>query len=124
MNGFLPLMMPVILVVALSGTTAWAQVPPAVAGPFSPNALERVVRDSQQSDSRMRQSRTTSSPTVRKDSILDGGLIGAAIGGVGGSFLLVVASGGSDDFGGAMLKVSPLTAAIGFGIGAAIDAFR
>ena len=92
---------------------------------ISRSALERIARDS---GARPRgvpaMQPSGSGPRQRRDSILNGALIGAAIGGVGGSAAVVAASGGSDDFRGAMVKVAPLTALAGFAIGAAIDALR
>ena len=66
----------------------------------------------------------TSASSRRKDSILNGGFIGAAIGAVGGSALIVAAAGGSDDFPKAMLNVSAVPALGGFAAGALIDALR
>jgi hypothetical protein len=71
-------------------------------------------------------SRNGANAPARKtaDSIFNGGLIGAAIGGVAGSFLIVAAAGGSDNFPRAMLNVSLLPAAGGFALGAALDALH
>lgn len=60
----------------------------------------------------------------RRDSIWNGGLIGAAIGGVGGSALIVASRGGSDDIPRAMLNVCAVPALAGFAVGAIIDALR
>jgi hypothetical protein len=116
----------VMLVMGAMSTPASGQeTPPRSSGLFSPSTLERLVRESSQGSPRIRLSQTTGSGSNRrKDSILNGALIGAAIGGIGGSFLLVAASGGSDDFRGAMLRVAPVTAFAGFVVGAAIDALR
>jgi len=51
-------------------------------------------------------------------------LIGAAIGGVGGSALIVAAHGGSDDIPRAMLNVCALPVVAGFAAGALIDALH
>ena len=60
----------------------------------------------------------------RRDSIWNRGLIGAAIGGVGGSALIVAAHGGSDDIPRAMLNVCALPVVAGFAAGALIDALH
>ena len=60
----------------------------------------------------------------KRDSILNGALIGAAIGGVGGSALIVASSGGSDDIARAMWNVSLLPTLAGAAAGAVIDALR
>ena len=125
-NRVLPVVAAWVAVTVISVTTppdaaageAWSRRPAR----FSAGALAQAVQASQQPKGSAPLLRTKNGK--RKDSILDGGLIGAAIGGVGGSFLLVVAAGGSDDFRGAMLRVSPLTALGGFGVGMAIDALR
>ena len=109
------------MMVAGMANAAAAQEAPRPARPFSPKALERVVHDNSQSPSRAPKSRYGKG---RKDSVLDGGLIGAAIGGVGGSFLIVAASGGSDDVPRAMLNVAAIPALGGFAVGALIDATR
>jgi predicted lipid-binding transport protein (Tim44 family) len=59
-----------------------------------------------------------------RDSIWNGGLIGAAIGGVGGSALIVASSGGSDNIPRAMLNVCVAPALAGFAVGAIIDALH
>ena len=93
--------------------------------PFSPKALERIVDETARARNGRPLSQTSTSASARrKDSIINGSLIGAAIGGVGGSALLVAARGGSDDFRGAMLNVSPWTALGGFAVGAIIDALQ
>jgi hypothetical protein len=102
-------------------SAAAAQESPRPARPFSPKALERVVHE--QSKSRV------GVPLSRygkggKDSVINGGLIGAAIGGIGGSYLIVSASGGSDDFPRAMLIVAPIPAVAGFALGAFIDSMK
>ncbi len=92
---------------------------------FSRAALTRAVKESGRRPVEAGR-RDGGGPSSRKgpDSILNGGLIGAAIGGVAGSFLIVVASGGSDDVPRAMLNVSVLPAAGGFAIGALLDALH
>ena len=109
------------MVVAGMANAAAAQEAPRPARPFSPKALERVVHENSQNSGRVPKARYGKGG---KDSVLDGGLIGAAIGGVGGSFLIVAASGGSDDFPRAMLNVAAVPAIGGFAIGALIDAMR
>jgi hypothetical protein len=116
-----------VLVAGMTGTSVHAAPDAAAsfaAGPFSPRALERAVRECGACSRTVQAGQTSTSQSRQKDSILNGGFIGAAIGGVGGSALVVAASGGSDDFGGAMLLVSPWTALGGFAVGAAIDALR
>ena len=115
-----------LLVLVLANVPASAQESPMPSTrPFSPNALERVIHEAAVGHNANRPSQTSSSTSGRrKDSILNGALIGAAIGGAGGSALLVAASGGSDDFRGAMGKMAPLTATVGFAVGAIIDGMR
>ena len=89
------------------------------ARPFSPAALQQVARQQLAANPRLLQSETRA---PKKDSVLNGAAIGAAVGAVAGSFAIVAASGGSDDFPAAMMKVSPLGAGIGALVGVAIDA--
>jgi hypothetical protein len=102
-------------------SAAAAQESPRRARPFSPKALERVVHEQSKSPVGVRLVRYGGGG---KDSVLNGGLIGAAIGGVGGSFLIVSALGGSDDFPRAMLNVAAIPALGGFLIGALIDSMN
>ena len=93
---------------------------PRTARPFSPKSLERVAHENQ---------KRGGVPLVRygkggRDSVLDGGLIGAGVGGVGGGFLIVAASGGSNDFPRAMINVGALPALGGFALGAWVDSMR
>jgi hypothetical protein len=74
--------------------------------PFSTSALARLVHESSGRGVRLAQNASSESGQ-RNDCVLDGALTGAAIGGIGGSFLFVAGRGGSDDFGGAMLKAAP-----------------
>jgi len=60
----------------------------------------------------------------RRDSIWNGALIGAAIGGLGGSALIVASHGGSDNIPRAMLNVCVPPALAGFAVGAIVDALR
>jgi hypothetical protein len=92
---------------------------------FSRAALTRAVQQSGRQPAEAGR-RDGASPSSRKgpDSILNGGLIGAAIGGVAGSFLIVAAAGGSDDVPRAMLNVSVGPAAGGFALGALLDALH
>ena len=60
----------------------------------------------------------------KRDSILNGGLIGAVIGGVGGSALIVASRGGSDNIPRAMWNVALLPTLAGFAAGAVIDGLR
>lgn len=101
-------------------SVASASEAPRTARPFSPKSLERVAHENQ---------KPGGVPLVRygkggRDSVLDGGLIGAVVGGVGGGFLIVAASGGSDDAPRAMLNVGALPALGGFVIGAWIDSMQ
>jgi hypothetical protein len=92
---------------------------------FSAASLEGAVRQvSRQGKARSAQTPEAPSASKEKDSIFNGMLIGAAVGGVGGSALIVVASGGSDDFRKAMWNVSALPTLGGAAIGALIDALR
>jgi hypothetical protein len=113
----------VLLAIAVLSAKASAEGGSQVPNRFSPQALEHIVRATAVTHNRLRASQPAPSQR-RKDSILNGALIGAAVGGVGGSALVVYASGGSDDFKGAMLIVSPWTALGGFAAGALIDALR
>jgi hypothetical protein len=114
----------------LTGTSASAQETPpqaaaSPAGLFSPSSIERHVRQSNRASDQVPLTPASSAnSTRRKDSVVDGGLIGAVIGGVGGSFLIVAASGGSDDVPKAMANVAALPALAGFAIGAVVDALR
>ncbi len=112
--------------IATASVAASAQErPPRPSPRFSRSVLERLVQETSQGPGTVRLSQSASTRSGRRrDSILNGGLIGAAVGGVGGSALIVAASGGSDDFRGAMVKVAPWTALAGFGAGALIDALR
>jgi hypothetical protein len=58
----------------------------------------------------------------KRDSLLNGALIGAAIGGVGGSALIVASRGGSDNIPKAMWNVSLAPALLGAVAGAVVDA--
>ena len=115
-----------VMVVACASAPASAEdVSRRPAGPLSPGALQRVVHENgRRADGVLLSRQSGSAPRKRKDSILDGGLIGAAIGGVGGSALIVAASGGSDDIPRAMLNVAALPALGGFALGALVDALR
>lgn len=108
------------MVVGMTSAAA-AQEAPRSARPFSPKALEQVVHKNTKNPFGARLVRYGKGG---KDSVVDGGLIGAAIGGIGGSYLIVSASGGSDDFPRAMLSVAAIPALGGFLIGALIDGMR
>lgn len=92
-------------------------------GIFAPSRLEPLVREAIEKDERLR-GQTSAGRAPKRDSILNGGLIGAAIGGVGGSALIVASRGGSDDIPRAMLNVCAVPALAGFAAGAIIDALR
>ena len=110
-----------ILVMAVAAPVAAEQLPVRQPAPFSTRALDRIVRDASAGPAGIRLSRAAAQ-RGRRDSILNGGLIGAAVGGVAGSFLIVAASGGSDDVPRAMFRIASFTAPVGFLIGAMIDA--
>ena len=106
-------------------------VPSAIAGErdqpqrgiFAPSRLEPLVREAIEKEERSR-AQTSAGRAPKRDSILNGALIGAAIGGVGGSALIVASRGGSDDIPRAMLNVCAVPALAGFAAGAIIDALR
>jgi hypothetical protein len=95
---------------------------PAAPGIFAPSRLEPFVRQAASAPAAPRQETAARAP--RRDSIWNGGLIGAAIGGVGGSALIVASRGGSDDIPRAMLNVCVPPALAGFAVGAIVDALR
>ena len=105
--------------------------PPAVAGQqdqprrgmFAPDRLEPLVQAALEKEDWSR-AQNPAGRAPKRDSILNGGLIGAAIGGVGGSALIVASRGGSDDIPRAMLNVCAVPALAGFAAGAIIDALR
>ena len=104
-------------------------VPSAVAGErdqprrgiFAADRLDPLVRAALEKDW---SPQNPAGRAPKRDSILNGGLIGAAIGGVGGSALIVASRGGSDDIPRAMLNVCAVPALAGFAAGAIIDALR
>lgn len=106
-------------------------VPSAVAGErdqpqrgiFAADRLEPFVRAALEKDNWSR-AQGPAGRAPNRDSIVNGGLIGAAIGGVGGSALIVASRGGSDDIPRAMLNVCAVPALAGFAAGAIIDALR
>ena len=89
---------------------------------FAPTNLERFVRGAVPRTTGQADGASARQP--KRDSILNGVLIGAAIGGVGGSALIVASSGGSDDIARAMWNVSLLPTLAGAAAGAVIDALR
>jgi hypothetical protein len=92
-------------------------------GLFSPSRLEPLIREAIEKEARPKaQDATARAP--KRDSILNGGLIGAAIGVGVVPPLRIAATGGSDDIGAAWLKLSPLPAIGGFAVGVIIDALR
>jgi hypothetical protein len=91
---------------------------------FTPSRLEPFVRQAIEARPAPPRAQGTAARAPRRDSIWNGGLIGAAIGGVGGSALIVAAHGGSDDIPRAMLNVFVPPALGGFAVGALIDALR
>lgn len=113
----------VMLVMAVAAPVAAEEPSSPPSSPFSTQALQRVVRDASVGASSVQLSRHAAAQASggRRDSVLNGGLIGAAIGAVAGPYLLVRATHGTDDYRGVMLKVAPFTALAGFGIGIGID---
>ena len=115
---------------AMAGVTLSA-VPQAAAGEreqagrgvFAPHRLESLVREAVEREARSKPQDTTVA-TPKKDSVLDGGLIGAAIGGLAVPPLIIASSGGTDDIQRAWLRVAPVPTIAGFAIGAIIDALR
>ena len=95
-------------------------VPHASAGERS---LESLVREAVKREAALKPQATTLAAS-KKDSVLNGGLIGAAIGGLAVPPLVIASSGGSDDIRRAWLKVAPVPAIAGFAIGLVIDAMR
>jgi hypothetical protein len=91
---------------------------------FTPSRLEPFVRQAIEARPAPRRAPGSAARSPRRDSIWNGGLIGAAIGGVGGSALIVASRGGSDDIPRAMLNVCVPPALGGFALGAIIDALR
>ena len=89
---------------------------------FAPTSLERFVRGAVPRATGQTDGAAARQP--KRDSILNGVLIGAAIGGVGGSALIVASSGGSADIARAMWNVSLLPTLAGAAAGAVIDALR
>ena len=113
----------VMLVMAVAVPVAAEEPSSPQRSPFSTQALQRVARDASAGASSVRLSRHAAAQAGggRRDSVLNGGLIGAAIGAVAGPYLLVRATNGTDDYRKVMLKLAPFTALAGFGIGIGID---
>ena len=107
-----------IALLSLAGPAQAEELKPKAPGVFSAERLRQAV----EAVPPQRQSQTAA--PRRRDPIWNGGLIGAAIGGVGGSALIVAAHGGSDNIGRAMLNVCVPPALAGFAVGAVIDALR
>jgi hypothetical protein len=76
----------VTLVMAVAAPAAAEEPSSAHSSPLSRGALERFVRDGSAGATGARLSRRAAAQAGRRDSILNGGLIGAAIGGVVGSY--------------------------------------
>jgi uncharacterized protein YcfJ len=110
-----------LLIATTAGAaTAFAEDAQRRGNRFSPEALHRVIRESTSTSPSAPRAQPSNSSTRKQDSILNGGVIGAVIGGVAGSLLWVAAAGASDDFTKATLK----GAVGGFAIGAVIDALH
>lgn len=99
-------------------------VTPSAPGVFSPERLQPLVQRALDSGTAKRQPHAAAGGSRRPDSIWNGGLIGAAIGGVGGSALIVASRGGSDNIPRAMLNVCVAPALAGFAVGAIVDALH
>jgi hypothetical protein len=109
------------LVVAMVGPAAAEQAPPSPARVFTMERLERFVREAELTRAAQDGQATAQR---RRDSVLNGALIGAAIGGVGGSALIVASRGGSDNIPKAMWNVSLGPTIVGAVAGAIVDALR
>jgi hypothetical protein len=109
----------VLVLLGMVGTAAAEERPSP--RPLSAAVLQQAIREHAAAT---RQGRPIKSgtPPARKDSVWNGAAIGAAVGATGGSLAIVAASGGSDDVPAAMMKVSPLGAAVGALVGIAVDA--
>ena len=113
----------VIATVGLSVLPAMAEERVESKDVFSAHRLAPLVRQAADRSTRPAlQDAAAREP--RRDSIWNGGLIGAAIGGVGGSALIVASRGGSDDIPRAMLNVCAVPAIAGFAVGAIVDALK
>ena len=95
---------------------------PETAAIFAPASLARYVRGAE--PERRQRSGGPAVDQRKHDSVLNGALIGAAIGGVGGSALIVASRGGSDDIARAMWNVALFPALAGAVAGTVIDAWR
>ena len=91
---------------------------------FSQNRLAPFVQQALDQRAGQRQAPDGVVRSPRRDSIWNGALIGAAIGGLGGSALIVASHGGSDNIPRAMLNVCAPPALAGFAVGAIVDALR
>lgn len=115
------------VVLSLGGQAMAEEHKPTAAPARSLLSAERVqplVQQALDSARTKRQPLAAAGGSRQRDSIWNGGLIGAAIGGVGGSALIVASHGGSDDIGRAMLNVCVPPALAGFAVGAIVDALR
>jgi hypothetical protein len=100
------------------------RVAPPARGLFSAERVQPLVEQALDSGRTKRELPGAAGGARQRDRIWDGGLIGAAIGGVGGSALIVASHGGSDNIGRAMLNVCVPPALAGFAVGAIVDALR
>jgi hypothetical protein len=114
----------VVAWLSLGGQAMAGEAAPPMPRVFSPERLEPFVRQAVEAAEVRRQAPATAGRTSRRDSIWNGGLIGAAVGGVGGSALIVASRGGSDNIPRAMLNVCVGPALAGFAAGAIIDALH
>src|SRR5262245_48323043 len=94
----------VLTATTTTAATAFAEGRQHTGNRFSPEALQRAIRESTPSSVRAPRAQPSGGSTRKKDSVWNGGVIGAVVGGVGGSLMLIAATGGSDDIGRAMLN--------------------
>ena len=113
-----------VAVLTVAGPSVAEEPKTAVPGVFSAARLEPFVRQAVEAPRARQTSQDAAGRSPRRDSIWNGGLIGAAIGGVGGSALIVASHGGSDNIPRAMLNVCVPPALAGFAVGAIIDALH
>ena len=118
----------VAVVMCLEGQAMAGEPAPeaVVSGVFSPERVRPLIQQALDAGAPPRQPQNAGGGgrSGQRDSIWNGGLIGAAIGGVGGSALIVASRGGSDNIGRAMLNVCVPPALAGFAVGALVDALR
>jgi hypothetical protein len=116
----------VAVVVSLAGQARAEEPKPvaAASGVLAPERVRPLIQQAMDAGALPRQPQNAVGRSGQRESIWNGGLIGAAIGGVGGSALIVASRGGSDNIGRAMLNVCVPPALAGFAVGAIVDALR